>query len=338
MTPPPIRRRSARCVPASRSGAPRVAAWLVISAAAVSAAHAAAPAPAAAAAGSTVIRKSLLDYIAAGGEIGYIIIVLSLVAVGLIIAQLVSVRLSKLAPPWHVERLDELLARGDIAAAVQHCRAPEHECVLTQVLGDALVRAARSPLGFIELPAALEEIGQQRLLRLYRLADGVGLIGSIAPMLGLLGTVVGMVGAFDTLSVTEGPVRPDTLSGNISVALITTVLGLIVAIPCTAMHSYLRHRIDALGGEVAQILEDLASRVHGSQQPTPQPVAAPRPMPQSMPQPMPQSMPQGMPQGMPQPVPQPRPVQAMPHGVPHGMPQPMPQPIPAPPGGFGASR
>jgi biopolymer transport protein ExbB len=84
------------------------------------------------------------------------------------------------------------------------------------------------------------------------MTDIVGLVASIAPMLGLLGTVVGMVGAFDTISAIEGPVRPDNLAGNISEALITTVMGLIVAIPCTAIYTFLRNRIDALVTEIGR--------------------------------------------------------------------------------------
>jgi len=70
--------------------------------------------------------------------------------------------------------------------------------------------------------------------------------------------VIGMVGAFDTISATEGVARPDQLAGNISVALITTVMGLIVAILCTPLFALLRSRADHLAGEVAQTAEELA--------------------------------------------------------------------------------
>ncbi|MEM7756462.1 MAG: MotA/TolQ/ExbB proton channel family protein, partial [Planctomycetota bacterium] len=113
--------------------------------------------------------------------------------------------------------------------------------------------------------------GQQQVARLYRMTDVIGLIAGIAPMLGLLGTVVGMVGAFDTIAVTEGPVRPDALAGNISEALITTVLGLIVAIPATAVYTYLRNRIDALAAEAGEIMEELAVHLEGGGDAAPAP-------------------------------------------------------------------
>ncbi|MEZ6317921.1 MAG: MotA/TolQ/ExbB proton channel family protein [Phycisphaerales bacterium] len=211
--------------------------------------------------------KSLLEYIAAGGPIGAIIIVLSLAAVALVVTQLLRVRLTTLAPAESVEALDHTLSSGDVKSAEAFCEDPVNASFLTRVVGSALLRCDRSPFGFLELRSALEEAGQRETARLYRFTDAIGLIASVAPMLGLLGTVVGMVGAFDTITLTDGPARPDQLAGNISVALVTTVLGLIVAIPCTAAYTFLRNRIDALTSEIAEIIEDLAAHLEGTAAP-----------------------------------------------------------------------
>ncbi|MCA9300862.1 MAG: MotA/TolQ/ExbB proton channel family protein, partial [Phycisphaerales bacterium] len=92
----------------------------------------------------------------------------------------------------------------------------------------------------------------------------IGLIATVAPMLGLLGTVVGMVGAFETIGLTDGVTHADELAGSISTALITTVMGLIVAIPTTAVFTFLRNRIDHFASEVAQITEDLAAHLESA--------------------------------------------------------------------------
>lgn len=219
--------------------------------------------------------KSLLDHIASGGPIGYAIIALSFVAVALIVAQLVRLRVRRLAPPAVVAELDRMLRDHDVSAATAFCQRPEHDAFLTRVFGAALSRCARSPFGFLELRAALEEAGQEQVARLQRSTDTVGLIASVAPMLGLLGTVVGMVGAFETISFTEGFARPDQLAGDISVALMTTVLGLLVAIPCTAAYAYLRNRVESVAAEVAQITEHLAAQIerHGPDGPSDEPRA-----------------------------------------------------------------
>lgn len=205
--------------------------------------------------------KTLLDHVVSGGIIGGVIILLSFIALLLVIADLVQIRESRLAPEDVVQRLNEYFRTSDVKGAIQFCQAPDNDCFFTRVVGAGLVRCARSPFGFLELKSALEESGREQVERLYRKTDALGLISDIAPMLGLLGTVVGMVGAFDVISQTEGFARPDQLAGNISVALITTVLGLIVAIPAKAAYTWLRNRIDATVSNVGELIEDLAWRL-----------------------------------------------------------------------------
>ncbi len=81
------------------------------------------------------------------------------------------------------------------------------------------------------------------------------MIGSIAPMLGLTGTVLGMIEAFNTIATREGMARPEELAGGIGQALITTLLGLVVAIPTMVAVSYFRTKIDSLVAEVGKRIE-----------------------------------------------------------------------------------
>jgi|GEM_PF-590765 len=211
-----------------------------------------------------VHRKSLLEHISSGGPIGMVIIVLSFIAVVLIVAHMVQLRLTRLAPEGIVDDLDRLLGGNDVAGALTYCQDKENDTFLTRVVGAALARCSKSPFGFLEFRSALEEAGQDEVARLQRSTEGLGLIAAVAPMLGLLGTVVGMVGAFETISTSEGFARPDQLAGSISVALITTVLGLIVAIPCTAAFTFFRSRIDHLSAEIARTTESLLAHVESA--------------------------------------------------------------------------
>ncbi len=229
--------------------------------------------------------KTLLDHINSGGVIGYVIILLSLVATVLLVVHLHQIREARLAPAELVERLNQLFRAGDVRGAIQYCQAPENDTFVARIVGAALVRCARSPFGFLELKAALQEAGQEQVERLYRATDGIGLIAAVAPMLGLLGTVVGMVGAFDTIASSQGFASPDQLAGDISQALITTVLGLVVAIPTTAVFTFLRNRIDAITADIASLIEDLAWQLESASQ---QQAGRPQPAPgQSPAQPAP---------------------------------------------------
>ena len=213
---------------------------------------------------SADVDRSLLDYVMQGGVIGMIILLISLGAVGMIGAQMLRIRRSRLAPEDLIEELRPVLGARNVQGAIILCTDHEANSYVSRVLGLSLTRAARSPFGMLELRSTVEEIGQLETDRLYRLTDGIGLIASIAPMLGLLGTVVGMVGAFDAITMADGPARPDALAGSISQALITTVLGLIVAIPCTAAYTYLRNRIDHLTTEIGEVIDELIAPIESA--------------------------------------------------------------------------
>ena len=204
---------------------------------------------------------SILQLISAGGAIAYLIILLSIAALALVVMHSLQLREASLAPPEVIDELDDALSRGDIEAAEKYCQDDENDCFLTRVMGAGLTRCKRSVFGWLELKGALEEAGQEQVARLYRSTDGLGLIAAIAPMLGLLGTVVGMVGAFDTISSSEGFARPDQLAGDISKALVTTLMGLSLAIPATAAFTFFRNRIDALSGDVGGTIEELAAHL-----------------------------------------------------------------------------
>ncbi|TVQ30587.1 MAG: MotA/TolQ/ExbB proton channel family protein [Phycisphaeraceae bacterium] len=207
---------------------------------------------------------SVLEIMLAGGTIGFIIILLSVVAMALVVMHMLQIRESTLAPGESVDALHEFLARGDTEGAVRYCEDDDNNSFLTRVIGAGLLRCRRSPFGALELKGALEEAGQEQVARLYRSTDGLGLIAAIAPMLGLLGTVVGMVGAFDTLSAAEGFARPDQLAGDISKALVTTLMGLTLAIPCMAAFTYFRNRIDSLASSIAQQVDEMAAHLEGA--------------------------------------------------------------------------
>lgn len=67
------------------------------------------------------------------------------------------------------------------------------------------------------------------------------IIAAVAPLLGLLGTVVGMIATFQAITM-FGAGDPKTMAGGISQALVTTVLGLVVAIPIVLIHTYVNGR------------------------------------------------------------------------------------------------
>ncbi len=220
---------------------------------------------------------SWLETIQSGGIVGYIIIGLSVVAVALIIMHLVQIRRGALIPADQLEQLDAMLTRRDVAGSLEYCLSPDHDSYVTRILAAGLTRYQESAFGAFEIKNAIEEAGEDQTARLYRSTDALGVIGSIAPLLGLLGTVLGMVGAFEALSRTSA-VNHEELASNISLALVTTLMGLILAIPCIALFTFFRNRIDAFGSEAGLEIERLVLHLEAAgAAPAPAPgIAAPR--------------------------------------------------------------
>lgn len=208
--------------------------------------------------------RSLLDTVRDGGLIGGVIILLSMVGVGFMVEHGLTIRKAVLMPDHVVLDLDDLVKQGQIDQAIEACAAPENECLFSHVVLAGLERYKGSEFGFAEYKAAAEEAGEDQTAKLYRKTEVLGVIGSIAPMLGLLGTVTGMIRAFNVIASTGGMARPDQLAGGISEALVTTVMGLVVAIPTMIAFTYFRSRIDSLvaeaGKRVEQVLMPLSRR------------------------------------------------------------------------------
>ena len=173
----------------------------------------------------------------------------------------IILRLSRQAPRGDVELISRLLHEGAIPDAIRHCDDPINANFLTRMMGGALKRCSRSQLGLLEMRSAIEESGQREVERLYRVVDWVAVIAAVGPMLGLLGTVFGMIGAFGAISQFEGAARSKELANYMSLALVATALGLIVAIPCTVVFSVSRRKIDQMAEEIGDIAEGLAAEL-----------------------------------------------------------------------------
>jgi len=208
--------------------------------------------------------RTLLDTIFDGGIVGAIIILLSFVAVGFIIEHAITIRKQRLMPEADLATLGDLIARRDLNAARQFCEDPRNYSLASDVILAGIERYQSSEFGFADYKSAVEEAGEDFTARLYRKTDVLSVIGAVAPMLGLFGTVEGMMESFNTIASRGGMARPDELASSIGKALVTTWLGLIVAIPSMIAFSFFRNRIDEIvsecGKRVERILAPLGRR------------------------------------------------------------------------------
>ena len=201
--------------------------------------------------------RSLLGYINAGGVISYVLVLLSILAVAFMVTNVVMLRRSSMAPDHVVEGLEPLLADRNIDAVQAFCRVPGNDCFLSRIVARGLAQVSRSQFGLLELKPAVEEAGSREIAKLERVNHGLAMLAAVGPMLGLLGTVIGMILAFGAMSGKTGVAKNNDLADYMSIALVCTAEGLIIAIPCTFAYAIFKRRTERVAAEVGDIAERL---------------------------------------------------------------------------------
>ena len=171
------------------------------------------------------VEKTVVDVISSGGIIGWVIMALGAVAILLVVLRVFFLLgASKSTGVLAKQALEKLLSEGkDEALAFMKSKKGSTARVIKSTIRN--LDREREHIEDIVSEAILHESG-----RLDRFGSVILVVAAVAPLLGLLGTVTGMIATFDI--ITEfGTGDPKLLSGGISIALVTTELGLIVAIP-----------------------------------------------------------------------------------------------------------
>lgn len=192
----------------------------------------------------------LWDIIFSGGWVGFAILLfllaLSMTAAYLVFEHLMTLRAKELMPAGLATQVRELLSSGRVAEAAATCR--RQPSFLSDVL---LSGISELDGGWSSVEKSLEDSTAEQAAGLFRKIEYLSVIGNIAPMVGLLGTVIGMVIAFQQVATTQGAAGAAELAEGIYQALVTTVGGLLVAIPSLGAFAIFRNRVDQLVAETA---------------------------------------------------------------------------------------
>lgn len=193
---------------------------------------------------------SFFEIVFSGGPIGVLIMLvligLSVLAVYLSVEQFLRLRKPLILPEGLADRVRQSVAAGRLSDAEEACRA--QPSVLAFVLMHGLAEAEG---GWSEVEKGLEDALAEQSARLFRRIEYLSVLANLAPMLGLLGTVVGMVLCFQQVANTQGNAGAAQLAEGIYQALVTTVAGLLIAIPSLGAFAILRNRVDELIAEGA---------------------------------------------------------------------------------------
>ena len=178
-------------------------------------------------------KPNFIERVHQGGEVGYVIIAIAIIGVIVALFQLVYLT----------------VVRGKVNRQLAQVQTPRPDNPLGRVLGTFAADAGDDDPELLEL--RLSEAVLRESPKLERFQSMLRLFAAVAPLMGLLGTVTGMIATFQAITV-FGTGDPKLMAGGISQALVTTVMGLLTAIPILFLNSLIASRSRSL----VQVLDE----------------------------------------------------------------------------------
>jgi len=200
----------------------------------------------------------LLEKLRGSGKTGIALFLISVIGFSFAFERIVNLRRTHICPQGLAAEADARWKAGDIGGLKK--LASERNSTLGRVIL-AIVdhrNASHADISAIAGDVASREM-RHHLLRAYPLA----VVATISPLLGLFGTVYGMIGAFESVALAGEMGDPSIMAGDISYALITTALGLVIAVPALAVYHFLRIRTRLLSLSLEEQSSHLISRWFG---------------------------------------------------------------------------
>jgi len=185
--------------------------------------------------------QDIHEWIRAGGILMYPLFMVGVAAMLLTLERLYSLGRISAETDKLMDCLRNMISKGDLKAGEELCEKNK-KIPTFNVLKSGLQHACSSKE---ILENAIEEAILKELPRLERFLTTLAMLAGIAPLLGLLGTVSGMIHTFEGITI-FGTSDPRMMSGGISEALITTEVGLAVAIPIMIVHHFFDRRVEKI--------------------------------------------------------------------------------------------
>ncbi|MBU0994895.1 MAG: MotA/TolQ/ExbB proton channel family protein [Proteobacteria bacterium] len=184
-------------------------------------------------------KLSLIEQVPKGGPIVWPILAILGVAVLIVIERIIFLFRRKIDADSFTQGICRRVVKGEWAQCLTLCENEKNKSVPRVLKAGVECRG----MDRIDMENALQESIISQIPYLERFMSTLGMLAAIAPLLGLLGTVTGMINTFHVITY-YGTGDPRMMSGGISEALVTTMLGLTVAIPIMLAHTLLSRKIE----------------------------------------------------------------------------------------------
>lgn len=187
-----------------------------------------------------------------GGIMMWPLLLCSVVGLGVIVERMIYFFGMRYDRKVFEVELVGILERGDVEKAIEVSKKHRHPVAkVVKAYLENLERKEEVRRGIIMREGTLALAGAEQRIRV------VATVAHVSPFMGLLGTVLGMVAAFATIESLENAVQPSQLAGGIWEALLTTVFGLMIAIPCVIMLQYFHSRVDRMSRNMDAAISQL---------------------------------------------------------------------------------
>ena len=197
------------------------------------------------------------QFVTSGGWIvWFILLPMSFAMVYLAALYCLTIRAKHLAPAGIGEEIGQIATAVGLKGLNDALR--EKTDLVSIAIADAMKKGKDD---WFRLREAFFESMQEQAMRLSRQVEWSNLLGNVSPMVGLFGTVVGMIELFSAIVTAGGQPQPIQLAHGISVALVTTFWGLLIAIPALSIYGIFRNRIEAIVNEAISEGENALSKI-----------------------------------------------------------------------------
>ncbi len=201
---------------------------------------------------SELFADRLAAFMNVGGPVVWVLMIFSVIALTIVLIKLYQFFVERPETSDHVDLALQHLqsGRADEALAKLNNKRPVDQVLITAIKGQ------QRGINITVLKEELSRVASVRLDSLSAFLRPLEVIATISPLLGLLGTVLGMIEAFQQMQAAGSQVDPSVLSGGIWKALLTTAVGLTVAIPVMLVFNWMERKVE----RVANLINDTATR------------------------------------------------------------------------------
>jgi len=182
---------------------------------------------------------SLWSLFLKGGIIIFPIFFCGVLTIGIIIERLIFLKNAEIDNEKFISEIESILRRRKIKEALELC--DKNDKPVPRIIKAGLLKIDRTRE---EVKEAIDDAASYEIPNLEKYLGILATIATVSPLLGLLGTVTGMIKAFMVIEAKGGLVNPGDLARGIWEALLTTVVGLIVAIPAYLAYNYFVSRVN----------------------------------------------------------------------------------------------